>query len=267
MVPQSFHEWAVALHPDILFAAPDIPYTPAPYSQKRLTKSNERTLRWLTDLVKVLNTQPGHAHSTASSAPNHEPAIFAHLLGAAVPAARQAFAESLLDPLIGSDASALPHLSHVDEAVAGYVLDLVPIRLALAGGVDPSAESGSTEAGPPTLSVPHTPLPSLPLELLLQASLNHLPATKPRLVTGLTSPHEILRCVFSATSPGPEDEDSVRGFGGADLFDSSWAQRCADYGVALDFSFPPHSSAGGLTDGKGLPAVHNLFDEAYSTLR
>ena len=100
-----------------MFALPDIPYTPAPYSQKRLTKSNERSVRWLTDFVK----------QRRDDGPAPQSAIFVHLLGGGIVAAREAFSQSLLEPLDGRDATALPDLSDIDEIISGYVLDLVPI--------------------------------------------------------------------------------------------------------------------------------------------
>lgn len=229
------------MRPDIVFALPDIPYTPAPYSQKRLTKSNERTIRWLTDFVVSRETR--HAKTTVSSSQGNdsvtEPALFAHLLGGSVLAARDAFAESMLEPLTGRDADALPTFDSIDDAVDGYVLDLVPIRLSY-----PSSLTLQTRS--------RTPLPSETLTPLVHASLRYLPERKPRLVTGASTPHEILRLVASA---------------GIDLFDSYWAQRAADRGVAFDFCFPvQEQSLIATTEGEpvGKPSALNLYDEKFS---
>jgi queuine tRNA-ribosyltransferase len=210
------------MQPDILFALPDIPYTLAPYSQKRLIKSTERTVRWLTSLLKYQFSQNLPPRS----------AIFAHLLGGSVLAARDAFTQSLLEPLEDKDSIDLPEIECVDQALSGYVLDLIPIRLS-----NIESPTSSTSA--------HILTP------LLQASLEPLPASKPRLVTGVSSPHEILRCVAEV---------------GIDIFDSGWAQKCADNGVALDFEFPvvrPRnmSAADARTRFAG---AHNLYDERYA---
>jgi hypothetical protein len=132
-------------------------------------------------------------------------------MGGSVLAARDAFAETLLEPLTGRDSSLLPTLDSIDGAVSGYVLDLVPIRLSSSASLDEPAH-------------PRAPLPDETMTPLIRASLRYLPEQKPRLVTGASTPHEILRLIRSS---------------GIDLFDSSWAQRAAaDHGVALDFRFP-----------------------------
>lgn len=140
------------------------------------------------------------------------PAIFAHLLGGSVLAAREAFAESLLEPLTGRDASQLPTLESLDGAVSGYVLDLAPIRLS------------SVSLGQP--AHPRAPLPHGILTPLIHASLRYLPQQKPRLVTGVSTPHEILRLIRSS---------------GIDLFDSNWAQLAAHHGVV--YLAPSHRAS------------------------
>lgn len=71
------------------------------------------------------------------------------------------------------------------------------------------------------------PLSSLSLATtlneLLHASLDPLPIAKPRLVTDVRSPHEILRLIRDI---------------GVDVFDAGWAVKAADIGVAFDFIFP-----------------------------
>lgn len=61
------------------------------------------------------------------------------------------------------------------------------------------------------------------LDELLRASLDPLPIAKPRLVTDVRSPHEILRLIRDI---------------GVDVFDAGWVVKAADIGVALDFIFP-----------------------------
>lgn len=209
-----YASFALKLQPDILFSLPDIPYTPAPYSQKRQTKSVDRTLRWLGELL-ITATQD-------SSQPL--PPVFVHLLGGSVSAAREALSDNLLEPLEGNLATSLLHLNTLDEGVSGYVLDLVPIRL--------SANSTT----PSTID-------------LLNTSLERLPQSKPRILTGLSSPHQILEHVLHC---------------GIDLFDSAWAQRAADWGVALDFTFPiPTKNLETEVTAKTQVGV-NLYDEKYA---
>ena len=168
------------------------------------------------------------------------PAIFAHLLGGSVLAARGAFAESLTEPLIGRDADLLPTLDSIDEAVDGYVLDLVPIRL-------------SSAVSPEQPAHPRAPLPDVTVIPLIHTSLQYLPERKPRLATGASTPHEILHLIRSS---------------GIDLFDSSWAQRAADHGVALDFRFPvgevlwAGSQLGGVSRRS---AALNLYNPCFAT--
>lgn len=245
VVPQQFHRWAMQLQPDIIFALPDIPCTSAPYSQKRLTKSNERSTRWLTDLVILREKERSHppvmkmsdaSMTTAMSGP----AIFTHLVGGSALAARDAFAENLLEPLSGRDADLLPKLDSIDEAVSGYILDLVPIRL-----------SSSVSLGRP--AHPRAPLPDETMTPMIHASLRYLSEQKPRLATGASTPHEILRLINSS---------------GIDLFDSSWAQRAADHGVALDFRFPVGNGLWSESQVCGFArrsAALNLYDPRFAT--
>ncbi|KAF9510222.1 hypothetical protein BS47DRAFT_1377465 [Hydnum rufescens UP504] len=213
VTPSSYRSFAASLRPDILFSLPDIPYTPVPHSQKRVTKSIERSLLWLTD--QLID------HISRDVAP---PAIFVHLLGGLVSEARSAFANGLLEPL--------KEKPHIHQGVFGYVLDLLPIRHSLSSG-------------------PSEPLPLPIVTSLLHASLDPLPQTKPRLLTGSSSPHEILHHILHS---------------GVDLFDSAWAQRAADWGIALDFCFPVLRQD--ITKGQAItarPVAHNLYDELYAT--
>ncbi len=212
VTPAAFASFARTLKPDIVFTLPDIPFTPPPYSQKRVIKSIERTHRWLTD---ALISQRA-AKEDSDEAPRN-PAIFGHLLGGSTPQARSAFSEGLLEPFDGKQVTLLPHLSNLDEALDGYVLDIVPIRLALGEfakgqGALAQLDSESSDDASDTripINVPNRAHHAS----LLQSSLDALPSSKPRIMTGLTSPHDILHHVVHT---------------GIDLFDSSWAQQAAD---------------------------------------
>ncbi|KAE9408300.1 tRNA-guanine transglycosylase [Gymnopus androsaceus JB14] len=205
VTPHDWQEYVRSLKPDIAFSLSDIPFTPPSYSQKRITKSIERSALWLQGLLGALS---------ASS-----PMLFVQMAGGASIPARKAFSDSLLEVVHGKDADAIHPMKSLDEGVAGYVFDLVPLRLALA--------------------------PDESICTLLQASLRPLPRTKPRLVTSACGPHEMLRLIRDV---------------GVDLFDTQWAQRAADVGVALDFGFPV-AIAGGQQQLHDLG--YNLYDDKY----
>lgn len=85
---------------------------------------------------------------------------------------------------------------------------------------------------------------------LLCASLERLPVSKPRIAHSSLSPHEMLRLIQRV---------------GIDLFDAHWAQRAADVGIALDFSFPLPEGHPALEGGRTRRAIgHNLYDETYA---
>ncbi|KAF8340490.1 tRNA-guanine(15) transglycosylase-like protein [Cantharellus anzutake] len=238
VTPATFTSFARTLKPDILFALPDIPYTQPPYSQKRVTKSIERTQRWLTNTLI--------SQHTAGADTKVIPAIFGHLLGGAAHDARSAFSAGLLEPFDSKTAPSLPHLNNLDEALDGYVLDLIPIRLSLGefgpGVAPPHPGSESSSTGTPDLPL-NIPNRSQYTTLLL-SSLDPLPSSKPRLITGVTAPHDILHHIVRT---------------GIDLFDSAWVQHAADWGIALDFTFP---ATKGSTATKAIG--HNLYDEKYA---
>ena len=136
-----------------------------------------------------------------------------------------------MEDLGGPDADQLEPYRRLDDGVAGYVFDLVPLRAALSAR---SASAEDEDAGPAqphgavnTLApTPHADADTVDpavLRELLQASLLPLPTHKPRIVNSATSPHEMLRLIRDV---------------GVDVFDAHWAQRAADIGVALDFRFP-----------------------------
>lgn len=216
-----------------MVALSDTPFTNPPYSQKRLTKSIERSTAWLADLLRPVERAPG-AQGEEARAPD----ILVHMPGATSIPARRAFSESLIETLYGKDAELVKPLRSFDEGVTGYTFDLVPLRLSLEAS---AARAVNAESASPT---PHAPAisldgpnaatttlanalaPSVSTEFLIpliQTSLAPLPTTKLRLVNSPKSPHEILRLILTV---------------GIDIFDAHWAQRAADVGIALDFRFP-----------------------------
>jgi hypothetical protein len=175
------------------------------------------------------------------------------MAGGTSPAARQAFSQSLLEPLFDKEAEAIKPLNSLDEGVAGYTFDLAPLHKSLSA--DPLPCSGGSGGGGPTknpfmdatdlFSTPPNPFVTAQIISLIRTSLGPLPATKPRIVYSAGSPHEVLVLIRDV---------------GVDLFDVHWAQRAADVGVALDFVFPAPVTAAVPPHEIG----HNLYDKRYS---
>ncbi|KAJ7647496.1 tRNA-guanine(15) transglycosylase-like protein [Roridomyces roridus] len=151
-------DWRGHVHackPDIVVAMPDIPWTNPPFSQKRTTKSIERTVSWLAHLL----------------APDPPLNILVHMAGGVNERARRAFAQSLVEPLDGLEAAAVKPLKCLDDGIIGYTFDLVPLRREI------DVEDADK------------------VSALLQSSLEPLPPTKLRVVISVVSPHQILRLI------------------------------------------------------------------------
>jgi Queuine tRNA-ribosyltransferase len=229
--------------PDVVVALSDIPSPSGSHSQKRITKSIERSASWLANILRPL---PGR-HVAAPDARNpasHLLNVFVHMAGGTSPAARQAFAQSLLEPLFDKEAEAIKPLNNLDEGVAGYTFNLAPLHKSLSlSPCDTPSKNGFVAVIDP-FSTPHSPSATAQIISLIRVSLGPLPTTKPRIVHSAASPHEILALIRDV---------------GIDLFDAHWTQRAADVGVALDFDFPA-SSHGPPPREIG----HNLYDPRYS---
>ncbi|KAF8995186.1 tRNA-guanine(15) transglycosylase-like protein [Cyathus striatus] len=227
--PEQWRSYVHATKPDVVVSLSDTPFINPPYSQKRLTKSIERSAAWLVDLLR-----PSPPSSISSSSPlsNQDlfipPPVLLPLAGLTSSRARAAFSETLMEPLYGPEKVALQprSLACLDEGVSGYVLDLVPLRIALSASQSPNTE------------IPE----------LLKASLAPLPETKLRLATVPKTPHEMLHLINEV---------------GIDLFDAHWAQEAASNGVALDFTFPAPSLPPIDTSGKKNHLGHNLYSTFY----
>jgi queuine tRNA-ribosyltransferase len=153
-----------------------------------------------------------------------------------------------MEALHGNEAAAVKPFRCLDDGIAGYAFDLVPLRLSLA------AEADSTEISPSdildTATAPtaaQTSVHTSELIPLIEASLESLPAQRLRLVNSAISPHEILRLIQTV---------------GIDMFDAHWAQRAADIGVALDFLFPVPTELD--SEGQTRNLGHNLYDQLYA---
>ena len=275
MTLSDWRKYVYKMQPDIVFALTDTPFTSPPYSQKRITKSIERSATWVADILRPL---PGDARSSEPHTPRlsqHPLNVFVHMAGGTSLPAREAFAHGLRETLHGPDADAVKPLRCLDEGFTGYTFDLVVLR-----GIKPSPNTSQHQSLPdgflrldcpemlqrpePIVEVP-TPSttggvnltassvlsvaePSVPPDLvsLLKASLGELSEQKPRLVTGVRSPHEMLRLIRDV---------------GVDLFDVGWVTTAANLGIALDFVFPvPVSGIVGTRQALG----HNLYGHIYA---
>ncbi|KAG6846218.1 hypothetical protein H0H93_015363, partial [Arthromyces matolae] len=220
--PADWTKYVRACAPDIAIALSDIPHIPPPFSQKRLTKSITRSTAWLAPLLAPNPTLD-----------NPPPAIFVHLAGSASHPARAAFSASLIEPLNALEISAIGGLPTYDSGIAGYTIDLKPLRIAIAGALPSNDETQKLDTVP-----------------LLQTSLASLPPNKPRLVNGTTGPHDVLTLVRDV---------------GIDIVETRWAIEAASHGVAFDFVFPVPLSKeeehGQTQQQKELG--HNFYDVRY----
>jgi len=203
--------------------------------------------------------------------------VFVHMAGGTSTSARRAFSHSLMETLHGLEANAVKPLLCLDEGVAGYAFDLAALHVRPAPPSTPDDRGGGMEIAENSLSLQNseslaqTPTPNTArtptslsssmieplsflslaptLDELLRASLDPLPITKPRLVTDVRSPHEILRLIRDI---------------GVDIFDAGWAVKAADIGVALDFIFPVPSGHDISPDHRKRDIGHNLYDAKYA---
>lgn len=269
-----WRSYVLMMQPDIAFALSDTPFTAAPHSQKRLTKSIERSAAWLADLLRPVENTMDDLPSESTTATLN---VFVHMAGGASTSARRAFSHSLTETLHGLEANAVKPLLCLDEGVAGYAFDLAALHVRPAPLSTPNDRGESIEIAENSLvlqnseSLAQTPTPNTavtptslsssmiePLSLLslaptldelLRASLGPLPIAKPRLVTDVRSPHEILRLIRDI---------------GVDVFDAGWAVKAADIGVALDFIFPVPSGHDSSADHRKRDIGHNLYDAKYA---
>ena len=297
LAPSDWCNYAHGCRPDIVYALTDTPFTTPPYSQKRLTKSIGRSATWLLNLLTGLH-RPADSDRPLDNP--SIPGVFVHMAGSTSLPARRAFAESLKERLDGKDAEAVSSLGFkcLDDGVAGYIFDLVPLRLPLsaaqASKTDNSwnglAETDLNLGLPSTSSPPegelqeHLEQPPLdpqsndnivtspsPLSSLVRASLIPLPVTKPRMINSATGPLELLRLIGEI---------------GIDLFEVGWAVEAANVGVALDFQFPVPGHSKNTANGSAQVADegrivefkverangdpvpkrigHNLYEKAYT---
>ncbi|KAJ6497894.1 tRNA-guanine(15) transglycosylase-like protein [Mycena sanguinolenta] len=162
ITPTQWRTYVHACAPDVVVALPDIPWTPPPFSQKRITKSIERTAAWLANLL----------------APASQPLnILVHMAGGNSDPARRAFTDSLTETLHGREAEAVHPHKCLDDGVTGYVFDIVPLRTAMDASPDETRDDQEETVA------------------LIKASLMAAQPAKLRIVNSSASPHEILRLV------------------------------------------------------------------------
>ncbi|KAJ4473607.1 tRNA-guanine(15) transglycosylase-like protein [Lentinula aciculospora] len=163
VTPSDWRSYMLSCNPDVVFSLSDIPFRTPPYSQKRLTKSIERSALWLADMLSTAD-----ADEDLKSTPAN---IFVQMAGGVSVPARRAFAESLVEVLHGKEAESVQPLKCLDEGVAGYVFDMASVC---------RKEVQDFSPNPSTIAS------------LFQASLSALPPNKPRLATSACGPHKML---------------------------------------------------------------------------
>ncbi|KAI6139882.1 tRNA-guanine transglycosylase [Pisolithus thermaeus] len=209
-----WREYAYKLKPNIMIALSDTPFTTPLYSQKRVTKR-----------------------------------------GTSIPA-REAFAHTLCEELYGPDLEAVKPIKPLDDGVVGYSFHLTILQAGVTqyaakyreANRSSNAKEREVRISSPPSSFAGSPVPPDTV-LLLQVSLKQLPEGKPRLVTGVRSPHEMLKLIRDV---------------GADILDADLAIAAANVGVALDFVFPLPSDQRPSEGGKRKGVGHNLYDHVYA---
>src|SRR6202789_1643147 len=139
VTPDEWRDYVLAAQPDVLVALPDIPLTSGSHSQKRITKSIERSASWLANILRPLP-----ARHVSPGAASHLPNVLVHMAGGTTPAARHAFSRSLLEPLFDKEAEAIKPLNNLDQGVTGYTFDLAPLHKSLS---PPSSHATTTKNG------------------------------------------------------------------------------------------------------------------------
>ncbi|KAH6906996.1 hypothetical protein BKA70DRAFT_1563364 [Coprinopsis sp. MPI-PUGE-AT-0042] len=295
LTPSEYTSHTHTLHPDIIFAPHDTPFTQPPYSQKRLTKSIDRTQGWIARLFnpqrnvvesvgkkgrKVVlknstDTVPPPAEPSAISTPatkaeSHprHPPIIAPLLGSTSLPAREHYASSLLEPLYGPDLATIEPYKCVDEGVSGYFVELASVRRDVFenGESNRVLDVGRGEGGQPNMPSHAASTSSSIVSAPSAASTSpdgQLPYT-PLLHASLSPlPSSKPRIAFGITSPH-EILRLVKEVG-VDVVDAEWAVRLGSIGVGLDFAFPvPEQIQRDSEPGKGKDVGHNLYSILYT---
>ncbi|CAL1696773.1 unnamed protein product [Somion occarium] len=242
VTPADWRNYAIACKPDLVVALSDVPYTNQLHSQKRTTKGIERSTGWLADFLRPVAASLTGEEEEAKP---HHLNVLVNLVGGTDARARTLFSQGLIETLHGREQEQVQPIHTLDEGVSGYIFDFLPLRLSL-----------DTKS----MTEPKQAIETDMFAELARASLAPLPQNKVRIAYSTTSPHEILRFVQDV---------------GVDLFDSHWAQRAANIGIALDFRFPAipddmpiwndeHCPCPQLRSNGKWDLGHNLFSEKYA---
>ncbi|KAI6127885.1 hypothetical protein EDD16DRAFT_1892774 [Pisolithus croceorrhizus] len=236
-------DWRVCaykLKPNIVFAASDKPFTTPLYSQKRVTKSAERSISWLADMLRPLKC------SHLSQRPSIPGGLFQHPLsvfvnttvGTSIPA-REAFAQSsLCKELYGPNLEAVKPIKPLDDGVVGYSFHLMA-REARSRNPTPKPTERRVPAGVTQYAAKYREA-----NRSSNAKGREVRIPSP-LLSGVRSPHEMLKLIRDV---------------GADIFDAGLAIAPANIGIALDFVFPLAPDQRFSEGGKGKDVWHNLYD-------
>jgi len=239
-------QWCKDSRPDLIWAFVDIPKTlivdegdegtavvigeRRQTSQKRITKSLERSIGWIQLLLAGLKDRSSGPKENIDEAENTTdsslPPIIIPLLGGCDPRAREEFSRSLTEKQDLIDTIRSGGLQRLDDGVFGYAVEMVDLPTNVLR--DTALEQ---DAAPNAFTE------------LLEASLTPLPSTKIRIVHTALSPHAILQLTLKF---------------GFDLFDVPWATEAADLGIALDLQFPVKEG-----NDESQPIGLNLFDERF----
>src|ERR1700722_2147931 len=103
--------YVLACDPDVVVALSDSPFTKPPHSQKRFTKSIERSTAWLADILRPIEM---------NGASPRRLNVLVHMAGGTNSAARTVFADGLTEVLHGKEAEDVRPLQCLDDGVAGF---------------------------------------------------------------------------------------------------------------------------------------------------
>lgn len=249
---QDWIKWCKDARPDLIWAFVDMPKTllleegeetptivageGRQVSQKRVTKSLERSVGWIQQLLAGLKDQkssPSEDEKEASRSDTSLPPIIAPLVGGSDSRAREEFSRSLAEKQDSVDTQRSGGFTRLDDGIFGYSVELVdlPTNLLLNGPSEQEHDDQEEFAE------------------LLNASLTPLSPSKIRIAHTAPSPHAILQLILTS---------------GFDLFDVPWAMEAADLGIALDIRFPVEKGDTASTKQEKLPIGLNLFEERFS---
>ncbi|TFY53911.1 hypothetical protein EVG20_g9919, partial [Dentipellis fragilis] len=112
--PEDWRKYVLQCNPDIVVATTDIPFTPGSHSQKRTTKSIERSAAWLATLLQPVSV-PSEDPSDNHKKQMPHLSVLVHMVGGANNAARRAFSDTLLEPLYAKEADAIKPFKTLDS--------------------------------------------------------------------------------------------------------------------------------------------------------